>query len=265
MDQRQVNLTGDAFDSQLAIVVNGVEYDIGTRVHRWDEKTGFNGYKTPRRYSRRKGADRPIDAITQFVTHHSAADRKNPGVMFDVLWNQRKLSVHFALEDNGQIWQFVDVVEKTWHAGGHNNMSIGVECCHFPSAFDDPNYYSEKRRAKTGNLPHRVIRQPVSGGRVKDVFAFTDEAVDSLARLVAGCWYAVGQQRTEGFYCEYDEAPEFPRESFAIPFRAISRPKEHMGLIAHRHCTSNKWDPAGLDFEALEKLTADYYWSFRAV
>ncbi|MCK4792577.1 MAG: N-acetylmuramoyl-L-alanine amidase, partial [Desulfobacteraceae bacterium] len=247
-----------------AIVVNGIEYDIGVRVHRWDERTGFNGYKTPRRFSRRKGAERPIDAITQFVDHHSAADRKNPSVMFDVLWNQRKLSVHFALEDNGEIWQFVDVIEKTWHAKGHNSMSIGVECCHYPSAFENPGYYSEKRRERTGNLPHEIVRQPAGGGRTRNVFAFTEEAVDSLARLTAGCWLAVGQQRSEGFNCEYDSSPEFPREDFSIPFTAVKNPKGHIGAIAHRHCTSNKWDPAGLDFAAVEALTKDYYDGFRA-
>lgn len=258
-----VNLTGDEFDSELAIVVNGCEYDIGVRVHRWDEKTGFNGYKTPRRYSRRKGFDRPVDAIDQFLVHHSAADRKNPGVMFDVLWNQRELSVHFALEDNGEIWQFVDAIEKTWHAGSMNNSSIGVECCHFPSAFSDPNYYSDSRRKKSGNLPHRIVSQPTSGGRYRDVFSFTDEAVDSLARLTAGCWLAVGQQRSDGYHCEHSCSPEFPRKDFGIPFGVVDSPKDHLGLIAHRHCSSRKWDPAGLDFERLERLTEEYYLGFR--
>lgn len=262
MSERQLNLTGDAFDSSLAIVVNGIEYDIGARVHRWDERTGFNGYKTPRRYSRRKGSERPIDNINQFLVHHSGADRKNPGVMFDVLWNQRKLSVHFALEDNGEIWQFVDAVEKTWHAGRMNDTSIGVEVCHFPSAWEKPNYYSKSRNAKTGNLPHDIIEQPVYG-KMREVFAFTEKAYDSLARLVAGCWLAIGQQGTGGFEDDYDESPKFPTIGGKIPWGDISDPQDHIGLIAHRHCTSKKWDPAGLDFGRLENMTKDYYEGFR--
>ena len=147
-----------------------------------------------------------------------------------------------------------------------NSTSIGVECCHYPMAYKDSEYYSAARRKKTGNLPHKVVRQPIAGGYIRNVFSFTEEAVDSLARLTAGCWFAVGQQRSGGFYCEYDSPPEFPRESFDVPYHKIrGEPKNHIGLIGHRHCSDNKWDPAGLDFEKLERLTEDYYTGFRAV
>jgi hypothetical protein len=266
----QISLTGNEFNQSNAIVVGEVAYDIGVRVHKWDEPTGFNGYQKPKRYGKRKNEkgfieEEQIDLIEQFLIHHSGADRETPAVMAEVL-RRKRLSVHFALEDNGQIWQFLNAIVKAKHAGQMNDTSIGVECCHYPSAWENPNYYSEARRKRTGNLPHEIIEQPVYK-KIRKVFAFTNEAVDSLARLAAGCWIALGHQRTNGFISEdeYNYSPWFPNyeANDDIPWGKIKKPKKHIGLIAHRHCTTNKWDPAGLNFDRLEEISTDYYWDFR--
>lgn len=38
----------EEFDPKHSIVLNGVEYCIGTRVFRWNEEQGFDGYTTKR-------------------------------------------------------------------------------------------------------------------------------------------------------------------------------------------------------------------------
>ena len=170
--RKRVSLTGDEFNADNALVLDGVAFDIGTRVIKWWEDDGFSQYQTNKvivrkddnrtgrqikrvisgkRYSkRRKG----VAGIRQILLHHSGADRDNPGVMREVLHNQRGLSVQFATEDDGRIYQFLDAVEVAWHAGKHNKISIGNECCLWPDYDRRPSYYSEANRKRTGNLQH---------------------------------------------------------------------------------------------------------------
>ena len=123
------SFTGEAFNPENAIVLAGHQYDIGIRCIKWDEPAGYNGYITDRsvvrtvnnktgkektkvikgkRYSRRyrMPGRNPINAITQLLVHHSGADRADPGVMYDVLYHQRGLSVHFAGEDDRSVSEY---------------------------------------------------------------------------------------------------------------------------------------------------------------
>lgn len=275
------NLSGDSFDPTMAFVLGRCAYDIGTPVVMWDDDQGYDGYKRPLRIRPRTNG---VDDIKQLLIHHAGQDRRDPSTMYRVLWEQRKLSVHFALDEFARpvkalkagpiIWQFVDCDWVTRHAGGMNKTSIGIEVCHYPCAWKgkhfgtvgNPNYYSEKNNLKKNNLPHKIIKQAVHSKKL-DVFAFTEGVTDALARLYAGCWVAIGHQRKDRFGGVYGRAPEFPRfsgrSSFEIPLFKIDDPKSWVGLITHRQCSKNKWDPGGLDHERFEELVFGYYNSFR--
>ncbi len=271
------NLSGDSFDPSMAFMFGRCAYDIGTPVVKWNDPQGYDGYKRPLRIKTRpKG----VDGIKQLLIHHAGQDRRDPSTMYNVLWDQRRLSVHFGLDEfqwpvgvlqpGPIIWQFVDCDWVTKHAGGMNSTSIGIEVCHFPAAWKgkyygtqgDPGYYSYKNNAKKNNMPHEIVNQRV-GNKGKDVFAFTEGVTDALARLYAGCWVAIGHQRTGGFKGLYGRAPVFPRIGGEIPFGVIKDPKTWTGLITHRQCSKRKWDPAGLDHGDFERLVFDYYQSFR--
>lgn len=268
-EQKTINLCGDEYQPECALTFGRMKYDIGVRVVNWNEKQGYDGYKRPLRIRPRPNG---VEDIKQLLIHHAGQDRRDPSTMYNVLWNQRKLSVHFAYDEfakpaNGLeagpiIWQFCDCDWLTKHAGGMNKTSIGIEVCHFPSAWQDPNYYSEERNRKKNNLPHKIIEQPVFSKKRK-VFAFTEQAEDAVARLYAGCWLAIGHQRKEGFTGAYASSPMFPRKQGEIPYGVVSAPQQHRGLILHRHCSKNKWDPGGLNFEHFEKIVDYYYQSFR--
>jgi hypothetical protein len=244
----------------------GQLYDVGFEVIKWNDQGGYNGYKEPKRIFPRntKGKKNIFDIITQLVVHHSGQDRKNPSIMFDVLWNQRSLSVHFAIEDNGMIYQFVDAIEKTSHASDVNNISIGCECCHFPQAWQDKNYYSELNNKKTGNLPHKIIKQSYFGVE-REVYSFTDQTINSLASLYACCWNVIGKNRTEKYFGLFDQSPKFPRDlNKQIPRHKIENYVAHVGLIGHLHCNEEKVDPAGLDFDSFESIVEKYYLDYRS-
>lgn len=270
-----------------SISVYGRKIPVGVEVYRWDHPEGFNGYATDpsvvhdvnrktgserdkiikgRRYGRRANG---INDITQFVVHHSGGDGRTPAGMYETLHNQRGLSVHYAIEDDGRVWQFLDPKDKAWHAGNANSCSVGAECCLYPDAGKRPDYYSRKRQEALGNMPHEIAHQRIQG-MDKAVFVMPDCQVDSLARVIAGTYVGLcieSQKKQEEF--NYDDHatklwerfrphPKFPSQGNAIPRSAIESPWEHVGLIGHLHLTRRKWDPAGLNFSKCEELVGQY-------
>lgn len=268
----QICLSGDAFDPSRAFMINGVAVDIGVKVVRWDSLGGFNGYTTKRvdieeedrrtgkvvkrtikgaRFSKRK---KGLPGVSQFFIHHSGGDGRNPSGMYETLYNQRGLSVQYAVEDDGRIYQFNDAADCCWHAGAHNQISIGVECCLFPDAAAHPDYYSDANNKKRGNLAHGTMVDVIHGRRRK-VFCFTGPQVEALAQLAAANWLAVE------ILCRRTPAgpPRFPRTSQGIPRTVYHQHMEHRGLIGHLQCTESKWDPAGFPWEDFEAQVASWY------
>ena len=281
------NLTGGDFNLDESFVLDGMAVDIGTGVIKWDDPGGFDGYTRKRvvrkvedrrtgkaktktisgpRFSQRKGG---VPSIRQFFVHHSGGDGRNPSGMYETLYNTRKLSVHFAVEDDGRIYQFNDAADCCWHAGGHNQMSIGVECCLMPDRAKRPDYYSAARRKRTGNLLHKPGVDWIHGRR-HQVFAFTVPQVAALARLAAGCWLATQRRTILGGHVPYPgmermEPPRFPRTQRDEIFKTVYPAHlEHVGLIGHLQCTKRKWDPAGFPWEQFETLVAGHYEEFYA-
>ena len=284
--RKRVSLTGGPYNGENALVVDGVAFDIGTRVIKWWEPDGFGQYETNRSvvktednatgevktkviagkryYKRKKG----VLGIKQVFLHHSGADREDPGVMREVLHNQRGLSVQFAHEDDGRIFQFLDAVEAAKHGGKHNHISIGSECCLWPNARKRPNYYSEENRKRTGNLPHAVKNETLQGMKMK-VFCFPDPQVEAVCRWAAGLWIAIGYLRAEALGTDdpigalFNEPPAFPRNKKGeIPRKVYKKHLEHIGLIGHLHCSTRKWDPAGFPWEHAERRTRELFLDF---
>jgi len=281
-----ISLTGQPGVPENSFMLAGELFDMGHKCVKWFEPGGYDGYtkvpskvteidlKTGRerirvikgpRYSRRRMLGNQVDAITQLLVHHSGADRTDPSTMWDVLYNQRGLSVHFCTEDDGRLWQFNDLVDACWHAGSHNKIAVGDECCLYPDAVKRPRYYDETNRRLTGNLPHEIVVDTIHGREMK-VFAFTTEQCESLARLYAGVWVAVGLMRTKGFEpgTPFSASPQFYRDGRGmIPVTTIPNPTKHIGLIGHLQCTRNKVDPSGFPWERFERRVETYYWEFR--
>lgn len=269
--KRAVSLVGSEPRIETAIVVNGTPYDIGLPVTHWWDPGGFDGYATDRvtvreqdrktgsihervlrgdRFSRRK-----LTGITQFMMHHSGGDGPTPDTMYRTLWLDRGLSVHFACEDDGRVWQFLDVKECAWHAGRHNGCSVGVEAALFPLVDADPHYYAPDACKRRNNQPHSQ-RTEVLQGRPMRVYVMPTRQIYALARLVAGTWAAL---RHETRLPQFEAPPSFPHQSGAIPMSVIDRPLEHVGLIGHLHATAAKIDPAGFPWVEFERSVADIF------
>jgi len=270
----RVSLTGNPFEQDNAFVLNGVLYDIGARCVKWKEDIGMNAYDRSRkviededrrtgsvskrvikgtRYSKRRGG---ISAITQLFIHHTGGPL--PRRAFDTLHNQRGLSVHFILSDKGVLFQTLDAIEKAWHAGRHNNCSIGVECCLYPDAERRPNYYSPERCDRLDLTPHVKMVDEIHG-RKWEVYAITEVQLDALSRLFAGLWRALKLQGVD--------VPPGPPKFFrgiddAIPHTVIDNPRGYVGMIGHLQATRRKVDPAGFPWDAFEEQVADRFAEF---
>ena len=116
-------------------------------------KLPFGAYT--RRYSTRpalrnskwnNGMNAPYDAaknvIKKFVIHHDGCATAD--MCFTVLQNERGLSVHFLLDNDGTIYQTIDLALMAYHASEWNTDSIGVELCCRGDAKKEPTYYSRK-------------------------------------------------------------------------------------------------------------------------
>lgn len=247
-----------------SIVFFGELWDIGVPVVKWYEPGGYNGYDTTRRvtYSenrktgkkekkiikgKRYGGGRlrpnrkPAD-IKAFMIHHTGGYL--PSTCFNTLHNERRLSVHFIIDDFGVIYQTMDCKEIAWHAGKQNRRTIGVECCLRPDAQKHPKAYSAAKCKRHGLNDHERGFSYIQG-KVRDIFLMPEVQVEALSFLAAGLWSPLGGEWN----------PKFPRYDGAInPSMDFAEShKKHEGLLMHFNTSPGKWDAAGVDPGKLEK------------
>jgi hypothetical protein len=247
--------------ANTSIVVCGQKFNIGTRVVLWDESNGLNGYDTSQyvtktqdrrtgqtakvvvqgvRYSKRTWRKKPnlkqLQAIvSQFFLHHSGLYRAK--TTFHVLHNQRRLSVHFILDDNGVIYQTLDLREKAWHGGGNNPMSVGIEIDSRAHASRFPDAYDEAHCKKYGVLPRRKRIDYVQKRWMKG-YEYNDKQYEALIKLAIALKKVFPKMGSM----------QFPTNSKGRVLKhIISKPKKHAGLICHYNNSKSKNDPIALD------------------
>jgi len=248
-----------------SIIVCGQKFDVGTRVILWNENGGLNGYDTSKhvikvndrksgkttnivvkgkRYSKRNWRKNPNlkqlqGIVTQFFMHHSGLYRARD--TFNVLHNQRRLSVHFILDDNGVIYQTLDLKEKSWHGGSNNPMSVGIEIDSRAHASRFTDAYDEVHCKKYKVLPRRKRIDYVQK-RWTMGYEYNDkqyEALIKLAIILKEVFPKMGDML-------------FPVKNNRIMKHVISSPKKHCGLICHYNNSSSKNDPIAFDHYRLQ-------------
>ena len=99
------------------------------------------GMRTPNRYGMRAasltpeqiekvrggGWDLPLlqNVVDQLVMHFDVCGTSR--TCFNVLQDDRDLSVHFMVDLDGTIYQTLDLKERAWHATTSNDRSVGIE------------------------------------------------------------------------------------------------------------------------------------------
>ena len=248
------------------IIVANTEFEIDAKVVRWFEGPRLNAHldmctgggaercngPTPygekaknraanryrarpslRKYGR-KAKDIPLKAaqavVRQFVLHHDGCP--NAKTCFKVLHNERGLSCHFLLDNDGTLYQTLDLAFMGFHAAGFNANSIGIEMCNRGDAKKWPTYYS-KRGIKRETTTVQIH------GHIYKCFKFTPGQHDTMQALAKGLLRALPNLPLE-----------YPQDSPGHQaWSVIPNAKRFSGYMGHYHTTKRKWDPGAFDFK----------------
>lgn len=270
------------------IVIAGRRFQTGAPVVLWSDPGGYNAYSSSyfeKRYAKGGPSEAETTALSaagwtlpmlqrridQFVLHFDVC-----GVSarcFDVLHNQRGLSVHFLLDIDGTIYQTLDVQERAWHATKANDRSVGIEIANigaYPAGETGPldDWYGrdaggayitippniQQRYGPRGGVrsarswPLRPARDvPINGqihGQSLRQYDLTPQQYDSLIKLTAALHRALPAIRLD--YPRGADGRVLPRALSDAEFTSFR------GVLGHWHVQPNKTDPGpALDWQRL--------------
>jgi N-acetylmuramoyl-L-alanine amidase len=174
--------------------------------------------------------------VKQFVIHHDGCSSAE--MCFNVLHNERGLSCHFLIDNDGTIYQTIDLGLMAYHAADWNLYSIGVELCNRGDAIKNPNYYSSGRAG-----PQRGTRNCRINGHTIKAYEYTPAQYDAFARLCRELLRLL-----PNLPAEYPQSSPGEQLWATLPDANIKR-ESYAGYIAHYHITAQKWDPGPFDFK----------------
>ncbi len=170
--------------------------------------------------------------IRQFLLHHDGC--ANADMCFNVVHNERGLSVHFICDNDGTIFQTLDLALEGWHGSELNAWSIGVEMCNRGDALRDPHYYD-----RNGGRPIKPCE--INGHTIK-AYDFTPAQYESMKRLSRAL-----VRLLPNIAVEYPQSSPGVQSWGTVPRADILR---FNGFLGHYHLSSTKWDPGPFDFKS---------------
>jgi hypothetical protein len=190
---------------------------------------------------RRYGNNPPMEAvkavIRQFVVHHDGCASSD--MAFSVMQNERGLSCHFLIDNDGTIFQTIDLALAAYHAAQWNSASIGVELCNRGDVKLDPNYYSSGKHG-----PNRKVVPCKINGHTFLAFDYTDAQWTSFQALARALLRFL-----PNIPAEYPQSTPGVQHWGTLPEGGPGGSFAFSGYIGHYHLTGQKWDPGPFDFK----------------
>ncbi len=240
--ERQSNIDAhkpEALQYSNYIVYNGEFHKIEwSKVVLWSEKGGLKSRKGT--YYDYTG--RAKRSVRLFVNHWDACLSSNA---CQTILNKRGISVHFMIDNDGTIYQTVDMQHGCWHAGSErvNRASVGVEIsnAYYPKYQDwyVRNGFGERPEVE-GARVHGEVLDPFLG-----FYPVQIRAMKALWRAIHNC---------AGI--EY----ETPLNQFGTTSKKYEQEVKYgkfNGFVSHYHVSKNKIDCAGLDIKSLLEEAID--------
>jgi N-acetylmuramoyl-L-alanine amidase len=278
------------------IVVAGQFFHIGTPVVTWMDPGGYDAYRverrfvplaessweatraaaphvrTPNRYGLRQGGLTPTEiervrgggwdlptlqrVVDQFVLHYDVCGISK--ACFDVLHDQRGLSVHFMLDVDGTIYQTLDLKERAWHATTSNDRSIGIEIANmgaYRATEKHPfaRWYGRDAKGTVLTVPPELgdgaVRtpgfvgrpdraDPVTGeiqGDTLTQYDLTPQQYEALIKLTAALCTVFPK-----ITCDYPRDAAGALVTRKLPDAEL---RAYQGVLGHFHIQTNKVDP----------------------
>jgi len=215
------------------IVHNGdflpIEWD---KVILWSDKGGLSA-KAGSYYDY---TARPKRSVRYFINHWDVClSSKSCQTVLD----KRGISVHFLIDNDGTIYQTLDMQHGAWHGGKErvNRASVGVE---ISNAYY-PKY--QKTYAKRGFGERPLVESAwVHGTKLETFTDFYPKQIEALKAL----WKAVHN----GANVPY-ETPLNQFGKTSTKYEQSVAYGKFAGFVSHYHVSKNKIDCAGLDIKTL--------------
>ena len=217
-------------DGKARIIYNGNEFPIEwEKTIIWDDKGGLMS----KLGCYRSMAGKRIRKPTMFVNHWDVClNSKSCQRVLD----RRSVSVHFLIDNDGTIYQTMDLQHVAWHAGNSkvNAKSIGVE---ISNAYD----LKWQRWYKKNGFGERAIVEDayVHGKKLRPHLDFYPVQIEALKALWKACHNACG--------IPY----ETPTGDAKNAYTSQVSSGRFKGYVSHYHVTKKKIDCGGLDIERL--------------
>ena len=217
-------------DGLARIVYNSKEFPI-----EWDKTvlwTDQGGLMAKLGCYRSQAGQKPRK-ITQFINHWDVC--LNSKTCQRVLDN-RGISVHFLIDNDGTIYQTMDLQHIGWHAGISkiNNLSVGVE---ISNAYD-LKWQSWYKKNGFGERPV-ITDAEVHGSTLKPHLGFYPVQLEALKALWKAIHLACGVPL------------ETPTGASKNAFDSQCAAGKTKGFLSHYHIKKTKIDCGGLDIEKL--------------
>jgi N-acetylmuramoyl-L-alanine amidase len=173
--------------------------------------------------------------VKQFVVHHDGC--LNAEMCFNVLQNERGLSVHFLLDNDGTIYQTIDLGLMAYHAAEWNLWSIGVELCNRGDAIKEPDYYRRHGDPNRGTALCKINNNTIKS------FVYTDAQMKAFIQLCRAL-----TKLLPNLPADYPQSTPGEQMWNTLP-NALAERERYAGYIGHYHLTQQKWDPGPFDFK----------------
>lgn len=235
----RIILCGQAIEIDWPVVTFQDDPRFDARRHEVPPTQPASGNPNQRyRYWLRPGlGERPERAqleklVRQFVVHYdgliSASD------CFHVLQDERGLSAHFLIDNDGTIYQTLDLGLMAYHAKGVNSLSIGAELCNRGRVRPEERGYYQR------HAMCRDQREAVVHGQRFLMWDFTEAQYRAMVALARAL-----QRLLPGL------PAAFPASSGDLIRGCIADVARFSGYLGHYHVTRNKPDPGCFDFVRL--------------
>ena len=168
--------------------------------------------------------------VSMFVTHWDVC--LNSRTCYKIL-QKRGISIHFAIDNDGTIYQFLDMNHIGWHASSRtiNRKAVGVEIA---NAYY-PKYQSWYKKNGFGERP-MITDASVHGKPMKPFMDFYPVQKEALKALMEAVHLALG------IPLETPEEKTVSKEVRSGNFKVF---------VHHFHCIKSKIDCAGLDLKPI--------------
>jgi hypothetical protein len=181
-------------------------------------------------------AGRPKRKIRYFVNHWDVC---LSATSCQSVLNKRGASVHFLIDNDGTIYQTLDMQHAAWHAGSSrtNRPSIGVEISNA--------YYTkyQERYVKNGHGERPIMEDAWVHGKKLDPFlGFYPAQIEAVKAL----WKAIHKATGIPY-----EAPVNQFDKTSTKYEQDVAYGSFSGFVSHYHISKGKIDCAGLDIKTL--------------